>query len=112
VRRLLVVVLAAALAGAGTAPALAATERVRIGDNYFVRDDETPTVTVAKNTRVKWVWRGDSAHNVKVASGPVTFGSSTKRSGSYAKKVRRKGTYRIVCTVHGAYDQSMKLVVR
>ena len=111
-RKLLVTVLVTGLAGTSAAPALAATKRVAVGDNYFVRDDEVPTVTVAKNTRVKWVWRGDSAHNVKVASGPVTFGSSTKRAGSYVKKVKRTGTYRIVCTVHGPDDQRMKLVVR
>jgi plastocyanin len=98
---------------AGTAaPAVAATKRVVVGDNYFVRDGGVPTVTVAKGTRVKWVWRGESLHNVKVVKGPVKFGSSSQRSGSYAKRVTRAGTYRIVCVVHGPDDQSMKLEVR
>ena len=111
-RKLLVSLLVAGLAGASAAPALAATKRVTVGDNYFVRDGAAQTVTVARNTHVKWVWRGDSLHNVKVAKGPAKFGSTSKRSGSYAKKAKRAGTYTIICTVHGADDQSMKLVVR
>jgi plastocyanin len=94
------------------APAAAATRTVTVGDNYFVRDGGVPTVTVSKRTRVKWVWRGKSLHNVKVTRGPVKFGSGSQTSGSFAKRVRKAGTYRIVCTVHGPADQSMKLVVR
>ena len=37
--------------GASAAPALAATKRVKVGDNYFVRDGGVPTVTVNKGTR-------------------------------------------------------------
>ena len=33
-------------------------------------------------------------------------------SGSYSKRMRRSGTYTIICTVHGGGDQKMKLVVR
>ena len=51
-------------------------------------------------------------HNVKVSKGPVKFGSGSKTSGSYTKKVTAKGTYTIVCTVHTAADQKMKLVVK
>ena len=111
-RKLLVGVLVLALAGVSAAPALAATKRVKVGDNYFVRAKGVPTVTVSKGTRVKWYWAGDSLHNVKVAAGPVRFGSSSMKSGSYTKKVRLRGTYTIVCTVHGADDQKMKLVVK
>ena len=61
---------------------------------------------------MKWVWTGASLHNVKVLSGPVKFGSSSKTEGSYRKRVTRKGTYRIYCSVHEVDDQSMKLVVK
>jgi plastocyanin len=113
VRKLLVliVLVAAALPAVFAGSATSAT-RVKVGDNFFVRSSGVPTVTVSKGTRVKWVWTGDDLHNVKVASGPATFGSSTKSRGSYTKKVRRRGTYTIVCTVHGGRDQKMKLVVR
>ena len=113
-RKLLVLTVLAVAGGALAVFAASAPSatRVKVGDNFFVRSSGVPTVTVSKGTRVKWVWTGDDLHNVKVASGPATFGSSTKSRGSYPKKVRRRGTYTIVCTVHGGRDQKMKLVVR
>jgi hypothetical protein len=108
---LTLLVLAGGLPAVFAASAPSAT-RVKVGDNYFVRSSGVPTVTVSKGTRVKWYWAGDSVHNVKVASGPIRFGSSSMTRGSYAKTVRKRGTYTIVCTVHGASDQKMKLVVR
>jgi plastocyanin len=107
----LVLVLAAGALAVFASSAPSAT-RVKIGDNYFVRPSGVPTVTVSKGTRVRWVWTGDHLHNVKVVSGPVKFGSSSKTSGTYTKRVRRAGTYTIICTIHGARDQKMKLVVR
>jgi plastocyanin len=100
------------LAGLLAAPAFGATKRVAVGDNWFVRSTGTPTVTVSKGTRVTWRWTGTSLHNVTVTKGPVKFRSGSKLSGRFSKRVRRAGTYTIVCTVHGARDQSMKLVVR
>ena len=102
----------AAMLGPAVTPAMAATKNVTVGDNYFVRDGGVPTVTVSKGTKVRWVWKGKSLHNVKVTKGPAKFGSPSKTSGSFAKKVRKAGSYTLVCTVHGASDQSMKLVVR
>jgi plastocyanin len=105
------------LAAAAVVPALYAgsatsATRVNVGDNYFVRPSGVPKVTVTKGTKVRWVWTGRDPHNVKVASGPARFGSSTMESGSYTKKVSTRGTYTIVCTVHGGSDQKMKLVVK
>jgi plastocyanin len=111
VRKLISLALAAGLLGPAAAPAVAA-KTVKVGDNYFVRDGGVPTVKVSKGTKVRWVWTGKSLHNVKVTKGPAKFGSPSQKSGDYAKRVRKAGTYRIVCTVHGASDQSMKLVVR
>jgi plastocyanin len=100
------------LAGLLAAPAFGASKRVSVGDNFFVRDSATPTVSVSKGTRVTWVWKGRSLHNVTVTKGPAKFRSGSKTSGRFSKKLMRAGTYTIVCTVHGARDQSMKLVVR
>ncbi len=101
----------AGLLGPAAAPAVAAST-ITVGDNYFVRDSGVPTVTAAKGSKVTWVWRGKSLHNVKVTKGPVKFGSASQSKGSFSKRLRKKGTYTIICTVHGASDQSMKLVVR
>jgi plastocyanin len=107
----IVLVLAGGLLAVFATSAPSAT-RVKVGDNYFVRANGVPTVTVSKGTRVKWYWTGDSLHNVKVTSGPARFGSSSMMRGSYAKTVRKRGTYTIVCTVHGPDDQKMRLVVK
>lgn len=91
-------------------PAIAivsATKSVGVKDDFFTKS----TLTVKKGTRVKWKWQGDSPHNVTVTSGPKKFRSSTKSSGSYKKKMRKKGTYSILCTVH-APDMKMTLKVK
>ena len=112
-RRPLVLLTAAAIATAGVAvPALAATKSVKVGDDFFVKDGGVPTVTVKKNDTVKWRFIGDSPHNVTVKSGPVKFKSKTMTSGSYSRKVTRKGLYTIYCTIHGQSAQSMKLRVK
>ena len=113
-RKLLVafVLLAAgALPAMFSASATSAT-RIKIGDDYFVRAAGVPKVTVAKGTKVRWAWTGDNPHNVKAIKGPSTFGSTTKMSGSYTKTMRKRGTYTIICTVHGAGNQKMKLIVK
>jgi plastocyanin len=113
VRKLLVLavlVVAGGLMAVFSASAPSAT-RVKVGDNYFVRPSGVPTITVSKGTRVRWVWVGERLHNVKVVRGPARFGSDSMTSGSYVKKVRKAGTYTIVCMVHGGKDQKMKLVV-
>jgi len=111
VRKLLLVPAIATAALAVGVPAANSARDVKIGDNYFVRASGVPTVTVSKGTTVRWVWRGKSLHNVKVAKGPVRFGSSSKKTGTYSHKMTRKGTYTIICTIHGGSDQKMKLVV-
>ena len=111
-RKLLLVPALATAALAVGVPAADSAREVKVGDNYFVRDGGVPTVTVSKGTKVKWVWKGRSLHNVKVTKGPVKFGSSSMTRGSYSRAMKKKGTYTIVCTVHGASDQKMKLVVK
>ena len=93
------------------APAAGATRNVKIGDDYFVRAGKPPTVSVAKGTTVKWNWTGSRQHNVVVQSGPVSFQSPLKRSGSFKRKIRRAGKYTIVCSIH-APDMAMTLRVK
>lgn len=98
--------------GAAVPAALAATKSINVGDDYFVRSKGVPTVTVKKGTTVKWKWVGDAPHNVTVSKGPVKFHSRTQSSGTFSKKLTKKGTYKIYCTIHGAGDQSMVLKVK
>ena len=93
------------------APAAGATRNVKIGDDYYVRAGNPPTVTVKKGTRVKWNWTGRRQHNVVVQRGPVSFQSALKRSGRFIRKMKRTGTYKIVCSIH-APDMAMTLKVK
>ncbi|MDP9294645.1 MAG: hypothetical protein M3O90_09530 [Actinomycetota bacterium] len=111
-RKLPVLLLATAIVAALAASALAATVSVKVGDNYYVRSRGVPTVTVSRNTTVVWRFKGVQAHNVTVSRGPAKFRSKTKSSGTYRHTVTRAGTYTIYCSIHGAPDQKMKLVVR
>jgi len=109
-RKLLVASLIAAVSAVLATQALAATRSVKVGDDYFVRRGSVPTVTVRKGTTVTWRFTGRDLHNVKVSKGPVKFGSSFKRSGTYSKRLTRTGTYTIVCSIHQP-DMAMKLRV-
>jgi len=108
-RKLLVAVLIVAVPTVLAAQALAASRSVKIGDDYFVREGSTPTVTVHKGTRDTWRWTGRDLHNIAVTKGPVKFRSSYKRSGTYSRTMRRAGTYTIVCTVHSGMKMRLRV---
>ena len=109
----LAVVLAAALAWAapaGSAPPRGAT--VAVTDNAFARGGEDrPTVRVRRGATVRWQWRSQESHQVTVRSGPRRFASRTQAHGSYAHRFTRRGTYRLVCSIH-APGMRMTVVVR
>lgn len=111
-RKLLAVLLVCCLLAVLAASALAATKSVRVDDNYYVRPSGVPTVSVSRNSTVAWSFRGSAPHNVVVKSGPVKFRSAVKTSGSYRRKMTRRGTYVIYCTIHGYDDMRMRLVVK
>jgi plastocyanin len=112
-RKLLVLALIVGVSAILATQALAAgTRSVKVGDNYYVRPSGVPTVTVRKGTKVVWRFQGHSVHTVVVSSGPTKFRSSARSSGTFAKTLTKRGTYRIFCSIHGAADQSMKLVVK
>jgi plastocyanin len=112
-RRLLPVVLLAALAATllVAVPAVSKRRSVEVDDNYFVKRGAPSTVRVNRNDTVVWEWEGSNPHNVTVTSGPARFRSRTQSSGNYSKKVTKRGTYRILCTVH-APNMRMTLRVR
>ena len=94
-----------AFGAASVAPAPAAST-VRLKDDYF-----TPkSLTVSRNTTVTFRWAGRSAHNLLVSSGPVKFNVSPRTTGTYRKKFTRRGTYRLLCSLHSG--MTMKLRVR
>jgi plastocyanin len=111
-RKLIILALVVGCLGALASVAMAATKKVKVGDNYYVRSKGVPTVTVSKGTKVKWHFGTGTPHTVTVKSGPAKFNSGVRSSGTYSKKLKKRGTYVIYCTIHGAADQKMKLVVK
>ena len=100
--------LLATLVAAG--PALSKRKSVEVDDNYFVHEGAPRTVTVTRGDKVEWEWEGSNPHDVTVKKGPVKFHSKIKTSGTFEKKLRRAGTYKIICTIH-APDMRMTLKV-
>ena len=111
-RKLIVMALVMGCLGVLASVAMAATKSVKVGDNYYVRPSGVPKITVSKGTKVKWRFGTGTPHNVTVKSGPVKFRSGTKSSGTYSRKLTKRGTYVIYCSIHGFSDQRMKLVVK
>jgi plastocyanin len=89
---------AAALPAVASRPdaTAAATKRVKVGDLFFKKSK----ITVQSGDTVKWTWVGDAPHDVTVTKGPRKFHSKTKTSGTYSKKLGKRGTYRYICSVH------------
>jgi plastocyanin len=112
-RKLLILGLLAALVGslAVAGPAASKRKTIEVDDDYFVAEGKPRTVKVKVDDRVVWDWEGSNPHNVTVTKGPVKFHSKDKTSGTYSKKVRKAGTYRIVCTIHApAMRMRLKVV--
>ena len=109
-RKLPAIVLVAAASAVLAAQAPAAGRSITVGDDFYLRKGDPPTVTVRTGTRVTWRWTGRDKHNVAVTRGPARFHSPLKDKGTYARTLRRTGTYTIVCTIHQP-DMAMKLKV-
>jgi plastocyanin len=88
--------LALVIALVAAAPAAARTKNVKVGDDFF----KAKSVTVHKGTTVRWNWTGHHQHNVVVQSGPRHFQSGLKKSGHFARKLKQRGTYKIICSIH------------
>ncbi len=104
-RRLLLVATVGAMLTATTIPALAATRGAELHDNFF----RPASLTVRSGDTLRFRWRGRARHNVTVTKGPQRFRSQTKASGSYRRRVTRRGSYRLVCTVHLGMRMSLRV---
>lgn len=90
----------AAVGGVGASAHTAAAARsvdVGVNDDFF----KPRRLSVVKGTRVHWVWHGQAEHNVTVSSGPVRFHSKDQVKGDFARTLRKPGTYKLLCTIHG-----------
>jgi plastocyanin len=98
------------------APALSRHKSLEVDDNYFVEKGKPHTVTVHAGDTVEWEWEGmTNPHNVTVVKAPKgakKFHSKTQTSGTFEKKLKKAGTYKIVCTIHAAEGMKMTLKVK
>jgi plastocyanin len=104
--------LAATLAVAGilaiASVAAGATKTVDLGDNFFDPD----VMKIKKNDKVNFNWTGFDEHNVTKAKGPGKFFASetTSEPGvNFAKKFKKKGEYKFICTLHGEMKLTLKV---
>jgi plastocyanin len=81
---------------------------IKVGDDFF----DPASKTVASGTKVKFNWIGSDKHDVVKKKGPGgDFGSgATDDPGvNFSKKFKKRGTYKIICTIHE--EMKMKLKV-
>ena len=102
--RLLTGLATAAVLAAGAATADAKTVRIAVKDDVFAPKSKT----VAKGTRLKFVWKGKNTHNVK-ATGAAKKESPFQKSGTFAFKAKRKGTISLICDVHDGMKGTVKV---
>jgi plastocyanin len=99
---LLAVAAAAALALPATTSA-AASRTVRVDDFAF----SPGSLAVRAGTTVTWKFQDSATHNVTVRRGPVKFHSRDIRRGSYSRTLTRRGTYKLVCSIHPDMRQTI-----
>jgi len=88
-----------ALVAVAVPVAHAATERVKVKDNFF----KPKLVEIVKGDKVRWVWRGSDIHNVALkrpGSRRITHASAFKTEGRFTFRFRRVGTWRVLCETH------------
>lgn len=97
------------ICGVAAVSALAATTKVKVGDNFFVKQGGG-TVTVKKGTKVTWTFTGKAAHIV-TGTGAAKFinSGSPKSKGTYSVIAKKTGTFKIICTIHSGQRMTLKV---
>ena len=95
------VLVTVAIGALGAGAALGATKTVGVGDNFFA----PKRLSIAKGTTVTWRWRGRNPHNVTGRG----VRSPTQTRGTYSRRFRRAGRYRLVCTLHAGMEMTVRV---
>lgn len=72
------------------------TAKVTVTDRGY----NPASLKVTKGTKVTWKFASSRGHNVTVASGPTSFASPTRRSGTFSKTLTKTGRYVLYCSIH------------
>jgi plastocyanin len=102
------VVAAATIAAALALPAAtnASAARAVTVDNFAF---SPASLSVRAGTTVTWRFRDSTKHNVTVKRGPARFHSKNIRRGNYSRTLTRRGTYKLVCTIHPGMRQTIRV---
>lgn len=105
VKKLLAAGATIGVAAAVAVPAFAATRTITVDDDVF----KPKSATVSKGTTVRFRWVGDSPHNVVRTSGPSFQQIGTRRSGTVSRKLKKAGTYKLVCSIHPGMGLTLRV---
>jgi plastocyanin len=104
VRVLIVAVLVFALTAT---VALGATKSVSVKKSGTKYKFSVSTLRIKKGDTVKWSWTGSVPHNVSGKG----IKSKTATKATFSHKFSKAGSFAVVCTIHQAAGQKMKVVV-
>ena len=92
----------ALIAAAGAVTAFGATSSVAW------KEPSVKTVSIKKNSSVKWVWSDSKKHNLR---GPGLSGTKfvKKRGYTVTRRFTKKGTFRYVCDLHAKMKTTVKV---
>lgn len=85
------------------------TTKIKVGNNFFSPEKKA----VKRGTKVRFKWDGGALHNVTKRKGPAgkIASKTTRKPGvNFTKSFKRKGVYRLICTIHPS--MKLKLTVR
>jgi plastocyanin len=103
----IVAVVAAGAIGTSALPSSAVdVAKIRMKDNFFM----PKRIRVEKGTRVKWVNRGSNPHTTTSTTG--RWDSGTLSPGdAFARRFRKRGTFKYICSIHVGEGMRGKVVV-
>ena len=104
-KRLIALLVVAAVCAALAVPAFAATRTVNVGPKFRFGPQ---AITIHRGDTIRFRWTGKLFHNVVRRSGPPFRKIGLRRGrGTFPRRFMRRGTYVLVCQIH----TGMKLTV-
>lgn len=101
------------VAAVATVAALAIPGTTHAGPSRTVKVDDfafsPASLSVRAGTTVTWRFQDTATHNVTVRRGPAKFHSKDIRRGSYSRTLTRRGTYKLVCSIHPDMHQTIRV---
>jgi plastocyanin len=67
------------------------------------------SLSVRAGTSVTWRFQDSATHNLTVGRGPAKFHSKDIRRGSYSRTLTRRGTYKLMCSIHPDMHQTIRV---